>query len=93
MVWKLRCGIRLAERRFSSYLMIKGADRMVQAASKPARFFGVPAMVIGLTVIPPLTGMPETSIGIMSAVSKINALTLVDIIGSSVANTANISLI
>lgn len=69
-------------------LLIKGADWMVQAASKLARSFGVPAMVIGLTVIALGTSMPEAAIGIMSAVNKTNELTLGDVIGSSVANIA-----
>ena len=69
-------------------LLIKGADWMVQAASKLARSFGVPTMVIGLTVIALGTSMPEAAIGIMSAVSKTNQLTLGDVIGSSVANIA-----
>lgn len=69
-------------------LLIKGADWMVQAASKLARSFGVPTMVIGLTVIALGTSMPEAAIGIMAAVNKTNQLTLGDVIGSSVANIA-----
>lgn len=69
-------------------LLIKGADWMVQAASKLARSFGVSTMVIGLTVIALGTSMPEAAIGIMSAVNRTNQLTLGDVIGSSVANIA-----
>lgn len=69
-------------------LLIKGADVMIEAASKLARSFGIPTMVIGLTVIALGTSMPEAAIGIMSAVNKTNQLTLGDVIGSSVANVA-----
>ena len=69
-------------------LLIKGADWMVQAASKLARSFGVPTMVIGLTVIALGTSMPEAAIGMMAAVNQTNQLTLGDVIGSSVANIA-----
>lgn len=69
-------------------LLIKGADWMVQAASKLARSFGVSTMVIGLTVVALGTSMPEAAIGIMSAINKANQLTLGDVIGSSVANIA-----
>ena len=39
-------------------LLIKSADLMVQAASRLAGSFGVPTMVIGLTVIALGTSMP-----------------------------------
>lgn len=69
-------------------LLIKGADWMVQAASKLARSFGVSTMIIGLTVVALGTSMPEAAIGIMSSINQANQLTLGDVIGSSVANIA-----
>jgi len=69
-------------------LLIKGADWMVQVASRLARSFGVPLMVIGLTVVALGTSMPEAAIGIMSSINHANQLTLGDVIGSSVANIA-----
>ncbi|MHB1453429.1 MAG: calcium/sodium antiporter [Saccharofermentanales bacterium] len=69
-------------------LLIKGADWMVQSASRLARSFGVSTMVIGLTVVALGTSMPEAAIGIMSAINHANQLTLGDVIGSSVANIA-----
>ena len=69
-------------------ILIKGADWMVQAASKLARSFGVSTTVIGLTVVALGTSMPEAAIGMMSAINQANQLTLGDVIGSSVANIA-----
>lgn len=70
------------------FVLIIGADYMVQGASRLARSFGVPTMMIGLTVIALGTSLPEAAIGIMSAINKTNQLTLGDVIGSSVANIA-----
>ena len=69
-------------------LLIKGADWMVQAASRLAKSFGISLMVIGLTVVALGTSMPEVAIGVMAAIKNANQLTLGDVVGSSVANIA-----
>ncbi|WP_010249871.1 calcium/sodium antiporter [Acetivibrio cellulolyticus] len=69
-------------------LLIKGADWLVDSASKLARSFGVPALVIGLSVVAFGTSAPEATIGIFSGITHTNAITLGDVIGSSIANIA-----
>jgi cation:H+ antiporter len=73
---------------FGFALLIKGADWLVGSASKLAASFGIPSMVIGLTVVAFGTSAPESAIGILSAIDHTNQITLGDVIGSSIANIA-----
>ena len=69
-------------------LLIKGADWLVESAKKIAFALGVSAMVIGMSVVALGTSMPEVAIGVLSGVSKTNAISLGDVIGSCIANVA-----
>lgn len=69
-------------------LLIKGADWLVDAASKLAKTFGVPSLIIGLSVVAFGTSAPEATIGVFSAFKHANQITLGDVVGSSIANIA-----
>lgn len=69
-------------------LLIKGADLLVDSASKLARIFHVSAFIIGLSVVAFGTSAPESAIGIFSAARQANELTLGDVVGSSIVNVA-----
>ncbi len=68
--------------------LIKGADLLVGSASKLAKILGVPAFIVGLTVVAFGTSAPEAVIGIFSGIKHTNAITLGDVIGSSIVNIA-----
>lgn len=67
-------------------LLIKGADFLVDSASKLAALFGIPPFIIGLTIVAIGTSAPEATIGIFSAVKSANQITLGDAVGSSIVN-------
>lgn len=69
-------------------LLVKGADLLVTSASKIAARLGIPAFIIGLTIVAIGTSAPEAAIGIFSAARKANQITLGDVIGSSIVNIA-----
>ena len=69
-------------------LLVKGADWMVGAASKIASRLGVPAFIVGLTIVAIGTSAPEATIGIFSGIKAANQITLGDVIGSSIVNIA-----
>lgn len=69
-------------------MIIKSADVLIDSTSKIARKRGVSAFVIGITVIAFGTSAPELVVGLVSAMNKTNQLSLGNIIGSSVSNTA-----
>jgi cation:H+ antiporter len=72
-------------------MIIKSADILIDSSSKIAKRFGVSTFIIGITVIAFGTSAPELAVGVLSGVSHANQLTLGNIIGSSLSNTALIA--
>ncbi len=67
-------------------LLIKGADFFVKGASGIARKFGVPQIVIGLTVVALGTSAPEAAVSISAAVSGNAEITIGNLLGSNIIN-------
>ena len=70
--------------------LMKGADYMIEGASKIAQRLGVSQLVIGLTVIALGTSLPELVVSIQAAVNGKGSLALANVIGS---NSTNILLV
>lgn len=67
-------------------LLIKGADCLVEGSSSLAKKFGVPSLVVGLTVVAFGTSMPELIVSIFSAFEGVTDVAIGNIVGSNVAN-------
>ncbi len=67
-------------------MLIKGADWFVDGASMIARKFGIPQIVIGLTIVAFGTSAPEAAISITSAVKGSAGLAIGNILGSNIMN-------
>lgn len=52
-------------------LLIKGADLLVEGASKISKRFHIPEIIIGLTIVSIGTSMPELFVSITSAIDRI----------------------
>jgi len=67
-------------------ILILGAHLLVDGASSIAGNFGVPPIVIGLTVVAFGTSSPELAVNVMASVRGTTALTLGNVIGSNIFN-------
>lgn len=67
-------------------LLIKGADIFVEGASNIAKFFKIPTIIIGLTLVAFGTSAPEAAVSITASLSNSNALSISNIIGSNLFN-------
>lgn len=67
-------------------LLIKGADLLVLGASKIAKKFNIPEMIIGLTVVAIGTSLPELVVSTTSALTGHSDISLSNVIGSNIAN-------
>ncbi len=67
-------------------LLIKGADFFVKGASTIAHKFGVPQIVIGLTVVAMGTSAPEAAVSISAAFSGNADITIGNVVGSNIMN-------
>ena len=67
-------------------MLIKGADIFVDGASGVARKFGIPQLVIGLTVVAMGTSAPEAAVSISAALQHNADITIGNIVGSNILN-------
>ena len=68
------------------FLLIKGADFFVEAASKIAKIIGVSDLAIGLTIVAIGTSLPEIASSIFAALSGEVNLAIGTVVGSNIAN-------
>ena len=67
-------------------LLIKGADLLVDGASKIAKKFHIPEMIIGLTIVAIGTSMPELVVSTTSAIQGHSDIAVGNVVGSNIAN-------
>lgn len=67
-------------------MLVKGADWFVEGASGIADRFGIPQLVIGLTIVAMGTSAPEAAISIASALKGSAGITVGNVIGSNIMN-------
>jgi cation:H+ antiporter len=67
-------------------VLLVGADRFVLGAGATARNFGVPPMLIGLTIVGFATSAPEILVSVTAAVQGMPSLAIGNALGSNVAN-------
>ncbi len=71
---------------FGFFLLIKGADWLVDGASSLARRLNVSDLVIGLTVVAFGTSAPELAVSAISSWSGNADIAIANIVGSNIAN-------
>jgi Ca2+/Na+ antiporter len=67
-------------------LLVAGADLLIKGAARLASNFGVPALVIGLTVVAFGTSAPELAVSIKAAFSGQAELAIANAVGSNIFN-------
>lgn len=71
-------------------LLIKGADFFVSGSSKIAKFYKIPPIIVGLTIVAFGTSSPEAAVSISAAIKGTSGISIGNVIGS---NIINISLV
>lgn len=66
--------------------LIKGADILVEGSSSIARKFGIPAIVIGLTIVAFGTSAPELVVSLWANIQGSTGIAVGNIIGSNISN-------
>ena len=69
-------------------LLVKGADWFVDGAAGIAEKFGIPHLVVGLTIVAMGTSAPEAAVSITSAVKGSADLAVGNVLGSNIMNVA-----
>ena len=67
-------------------MLIKGADVFVDSSSYIAKKFGIPSIVVGLTIVAMGTSAPEFSVSVQSALAGMNDMSIANVVGSNIFN-------
>lgn len=67
-------------------LLVKGADYFVDGSSNLAKFFKIPTLIIGLTIVAFGTSAPEAAVSIMASLENNNAISIGNVVGSNICN-------
>ncbi len=67
-------------------MLVKGADWFVDGAAGIADKFGIPQLVIGLTIVAMGTSAPEAAVSITAALKGNAAITIGNVLGSNIMN-------
>jgi len=70
----------------SIVLLWKGSDVLVESSVKIARYFGVPQLIIGLTIVALGTSAPELTVTIGAALTGQSNISVSNVIGSNIFN-------
>ena len=67
-------------------MLVKGADWFVDGAAGIAEKFGIPQLVVGLTIVAMGTSLPEAAVSVTASIANKNALAVSNVIGSNIFN-------
>lgn len=67
-------------------LLVKGADYFVDGASSIAKYFKIPTVIIGATLVAFGTSAPEASVSIIGSLKNQNGMAIGTVIGSNIFN-------
>lgn len=67
-------------------MLVKGADWFVEGAAGIAEKFGIPQLVVGLTIVAMGTSAPEAAVSITAALRGNAAITIGNVVGSNILN-------
>ena len=67
-------------------MLVVGADWFVEGASRVAEKFGIPQLVIGLTIVAMGTSLPEAAVSITAALKGDAGICVGNVVGSNILN-------
>ena len=67
-------------------LLIKCADLFVDSCSNVAKAFGIPTLIIGLTIVSFGTSAPEAAVSVTASIKGMNDIALGNVVGSNICN-------
>ncbi len=68
------------------FILIKCADLFVEGCSNLAKSFGIPPLIVGLTIVGFGTSAPETAVNITASLQGMNDISIGNVVGSNIFN-------
>lgn len=67
-------------------LLVKGSDLFVDGSASVARLMGIPAVIVGLTIVSMGTSAPEAAVSITAGIKGSNEIAFSNLVGSNIFN-------
>ena len=67
-------------------LLVKGSDLFVDGSASVARLMGIPAVIVGLTIVSIGTSAPEAAVSITAGINGSNEIAFSNLVGSNIFN-------
>lgn len=67
-------------------LLVKGSDLFVDGSASVARLMGIPAVIVGLTIVSMGTSAPEAAVSITAGYHGSNEIAISNLVGSNIFN-------
>ena len=67
-------------------LLVKGSDLFVDGSASVARLMGIPAVIVGLTIVSMGTSAPEAAVSITAGFKGSNEIAISNLVGSNIFN-------
>ena len=83
---KMNVAVQLLFLIIGFVMLVKGADWFVEGAGKVAERFGIPQLVIGLTIVAIGTSLPEAAVSTSAALKGSAEITIGNVVGSNIIN-------
>ena len=68
-------------------ILVKCADIFVDGSSNIAKAFGIPSLIIGLTIVAFGTSAPEAAVSITAGIKGSNEISIGNVVGSNICNS------
>ncbi len=68
------------------FILIKGADMLVENSSRLAKVLGISSSIIGLTVVAYGTSLPEFAVSVVATIEGSRGIVLGNVVGSNIVN-------
>ena len=83
-IWEILLQVLLLAVGFG--MLVKGADWFVDGAAGIAEKFGIPQLVVGLTIVAMGTSAPEAAVSITAALKGTADIAVGNVVGSNILN-------
>ena len=84
--WHANPSLHLSHLSAGFFLLIRGADYFVTGTASIARKLGIPALIVGLTIVAIGTSAPELCVNVIAVVRGAFDLSIGNIMGSNLVN-------
>ncbi len=68
------------------FILMKGADTLIESSAKLAKVLGISSSIVGLTIVAYGTSLPEFAVSVVATIEESRGIVLGNVVGSNIVN-------